>query len=206
MRTELKQNEEVILETKTHWISMVLPFIFCLILFLISIILIGVNSKVGYLIFVFSVGYFVYKIYYRKFNIWIVTNNRVLDEKGVFKLQMRESPLEKLNNIDYEQGLIGRMLNFGDVSIHTAAFEGKDEKFKQINNPKKFKDTISNMKDELIKSINKSKVEELANMMNLKNNVNNDSSSELEKLHNLKEKGAISEDEYNTLKSKLINS
>lgn len=195
MRTELKQNEKVVFKTKTHWFSIILPFIFCIILLLISLSLITSNSKVGYITLVFSVVYFVYRIYYRKFNIWVVTNNRIIDERGVFSIKIIESPLDKLNNLDYSQSLIGRVFKFGTINIQTAANNyGNGNKF--IVNPKGFKDSVTNMKGELNNSQNKNNKEEISN--------NNDVSSELERLHNLKEKGAISEDEYNILKSKLI--
>ena len=197
MRTELKQNEKVVFETKTHWFSIVLPLIFCFILLIISLFLINTSSIVGYFILAFSIVYFIFKIYYRKFNIWVVTNNRIIDERGVFSIKIIESPLEKLNNLDYSQSLIGRIFKFGTVNIQTAANNyGNGNKF--IVNPKGFKDSVTNMKDELSKSQNKYNRDEFSN--------NNDKSSELDKLHHLKEKGAISEDEYITLKSKIINS
>ena len=45
-------------------------------------------------------------------DIWAVTNLRVIDEGGFFTRYAKESPLEKINNIEYEQSFWGRILGY----------------------------------------------------------------------------------------------
>ena len=84
-----------------------------------------------------------------------MTNLRVIDERGIFTLFTKESPLEKINNLSYEQTVIGRMLNFGQVEIQTAAEDGATV-YTLITNPKRLKDEIAVARDaysrELLKS------------------------------------------------------
>jgi len=117
MKTDLKKNEKVILVIKSHWISMVWPF------FLVSIgVTIGIFlGGFGYIIPAILICYLLYKIVERNNNIWAVTNLRVIDEFGVFSINSKESPLDKINNVTYNQTITGRIFGFGNVQIQTAA-------------------------------------------------------------------------------------
>jgi uncharacterized membrane protein YdbT with pleckstrin-like domain len=77
-----------------------------------------------------------------KNNLWAVTNMRVIDEAGFFSRYSKESPLDKINNVEYDQSVWGRMLGFGDVEIQTAAEMG-DSTNRMIHEPKLLKDTIT---------------------------------------------------------------
>ncbi len=127
MRTELKKGEQQILVLNKHWFVLLKPALL-LGLFLILIVkfysagseIRGIES-ISLFITLVVVLYFVYKIFARKFDIWVVTNLRVIDEYGIFSHNAKESPLDKINNISYRQSLFGRIFNYGDVQIQTAA-------------------------------------------------------------------------------------
>ena len=89
-----------------------------------------------------SLVFLIYKIYERKFNIWIVTNLRLIDEEGVFTIRVKESPIDKINNVTYVQSVIGRMLGFGDVEIQTAAEQGATI-YKGISLPKELSEALT---------------------------------------------------------------
>src|SRR5665811_2573857 len=80
-------------------------------------------------------------------SIWAVTNMRVIDESGFFSRYSKESPLDKINNVEYDQSLWGRMFGYGDVEIQTAAEMG-DTTYKMIHYPKLLKDTITHAQEE----------------------------------------------------------
>jgi len=161
MRTELKKNERKILEVRRHWFVLLKSALISLI-FLISSILSAIiypslihNSAPSYtnaaiillVVILFITGYFVYKIFDWKFDLWAVTNLRVIDEYGVFSHNSKESPLDKINNISYRQSLSGRVFNYGDIQIQTAAEMGSTTN-KYVSSPKLLKDTITRFQDE----------------------------------------------------------
>src|SRR5665647_1869486 len=143
MKTQLKKDEKVILVTKPHWFTMVLPF---LILLIGAIIGFAVGTY-GLLLVLVVICYFIYKIVQRNNNLWAVTNLRVIDEYGVFSNNTKESPLDKINNVTYSQSFWGKIFGFGNVQIQTAAEIGSTT-YSTVQNPEELKDTISHMQEE----------------------------------------------------------
>ena len=97
---------------------------------------------------VFAGLYLWYAIAERRVDIWVVTNLRVIDESGIITHQIKESPLDKINNVQYRQTFAGRMLDFGDVEIQTAAEQGATiNQF--VSHPKLLHDTVVIMQGKL---------------------------------------------------------
>ncbi len=159
MRTELKKDERKILEVRRHWFVVLKSALISLISFILTAIISYSaihNSapsdtkdvgKIFLVVAVFITGYFVYKIFAWKFDLWVVTNLRVIDEYGVFSHNSKESPLDKINNISYRQSLLGRIFGYGDIQIQTAAEMGATTN-KYVRYPKLLKDTITKFQDE----------------------------------------------------------
>jgi uncharacterized membrane protein YdbT with pleckstrin-like domain len=152
------------------------------------------------------VCYFIYKIIQRNNNIWVVTDSRVIDEYGVFSNNSKESPLDKINNVSYGQTFWGKIFGYGNVQIQTAAEIGSTTYF-AVEKPKKLKDTITLMQEEYKGNQIKKQATELASAIIAGQQYNKiDVSSELEKLYDLKQKGILTEEEYNNRKTKILNS
>lgn len=208
MKTELRANEKVILTLRKHVFTLVPPIFWTSVLLLIS--LIGYKSEYA-LLFLIGGGvtllWLVYKVLDRKSNIWVVTNIRVIDESGVFAINSKESPLDKINNVSYRQPLIGRIFNFGHVQIQTAAEMGSSV-HSMVEKPKQLKDAITRSQEEYRQAI----IEEQAKNPSSAVGNNNqpiqktDIAEELTKLHGLMMKGIITEDEFNQLKAKILAS
>jgi uncharacterized membrane protein YdbT with pleckstrin-like domain len=90
--------------------------------------------------------YFLYREIYRRRDLWAVTNLRVIDERGIFTLYSKESPLEKINNLSYRQSLLGRLLNYGEVEIQTAAEDGATI-YRMVTGPKRLKEAIAESRE-----------------------------------------------------------
>jgi len=171
--------------------------------------LIGAKSEYGKFFLIgggISVLWLIYKIIDRKNNIWIVTNFRVIDEYGVFSINSKESPLDKINNVSYRQPLIGRIFSYGHVQIQTVAEMGSTL-HKMVEKPKLLKDTITKCQDEYRQGQIREQAENLASAVGGgQATTKTDISEELTKLHSLKEKGIITEDEFNQRKAKILAS
>jgi uncharacterized membrane protein YdbT with pleckstrin-like domain len=202
MKTQLKKDEKIIMETKPHWLTLIGPFLLMLIGSIIGIVI----GSYGLLIGLVLVGYFIYKIIQRNNNLWTVTNLRVIDEYGVFSNNTKESPLDKINNVSYLQSFLGKIFGYGNVQIQTAAEIGSTTYF-AVENPKELKDTITLMQEEYKQNQIKKQAHELASAIAAgQQNNKTDVAAELEKLYELKLKGILTDEEYNNRKTKILNS
>jgi uncharacterized membrane protein YdbT with pleckstrin-like domain len=156
MRTKLREGERLIFQTRAHWITVVKPaivFLLALVLFLLSYVLIkdAKTARIAHwacgILLIAAAGYFGYFEWFRRCDLWAVTNLRVVDEMGIFKRYSKESPLDKINNLSYDQSLLGRMMGYGDVEIQTAAEDGATI-YRKVAKPKQLKETIAHYRDE----------------------------------------------------------
>ncbi len=201
MKTQLKKDEKVILVTKPHWFTLIIP-VFIMIGLLITGIIIG---GYGLFIIVVGAGFLYYKIVERNNNIWAVTNLRVIDEFGVFSNNSKESPLDKINNVSYQQTFWGKMFGFGNVQIQTAAEIGSTT-YSMVQGPAKLKDAITRMQEEYKDYQFRKQASEMAGAMAAGQQASKiDVPAELEKLFDLKQRGIITEEEFAARKTKLLN-
>jgi len=149
MRTPLRKDEQILFETHKHWYVLIIPFLFSLILILLSFYFYTKLDPLRWWYFAIpfiALIYFVFKYYSWKFDLWVVTNYRVIDEFGVFSISSKESPIDKINNVSYQQSLIGRIMGFGDVQIQTAAEMGETS-YANISRPQQLKEALSNAQE-----------------------------------------------------------
>ena len=69
---------------------------------------------------------------------YLITNRRLLKVTGVLNQHAADSSLEKINDAILDQPMFGRMFNYGDLTILTAAEEAVD-RYHMLNDPKEFK-------------------------------------------------------------------
>jgi membrane protein YdbS with pleckstrin-like domain len=218
MRTPLQKDEKVLLVTYSSWTSLVWPALLALALVVVGVIVVWKLPSVwGWLIAVAGVGYWLLRYSNWKVNIWVVTNFRVIDEAGLVTHYAKESPLDKINNVSYDQTVAGRLFNFGHVEIQTAAEAGATDYY-DVNHPKRLKDTITAAQADYKNWQYSNQAAQMAAVMDARYGQPAKAmdtatramdapaiAQELERLFELKMKGALSEDEYNRAKARLLN-
>ena len=213
MRTALKKDEKILIIIRQHWIKLIVPFLLWFLLFLLLIFISWPSTGAKFFILLLAAGYPAYEFINWKYNLWTVTNMRVVDESGYFSRHSKESPLDKINNVEYDQSLWGRLMGYGDVDIQTAAEMGNDN-YKLIHDPKLLKDTITHAQEEYKRIQISSQATQLAEAI-AKTNPGLQTQTapsktmiadELHKLFDLLQKGAITHEEYITQKNKLMGS
>lgn len=205
MRTPLQKDENMLLVTHTSWVMLIVPVI-VLLAGIVAAYFIGFLQW-GWIAAVAGLIYFLFKYFQWDANIWVVTNYRVIDEGGLVSHFAKESPLDKINNVSYDQSVWGRIFNYGHVEIQTAAEIGATDYY-NVHHPKLLKDTITNAQANYRHLQFKDEAQQMADYLQTKNQ-NTDTqksiASEMEKLVSLKEKGILSEEEFNKAKNKLLN-
>jgi uncharacterized membrane protein YdbT with pleckstrin-like domain len=210
MRTHLKKDEKLLIIIRQHWIKLALPFFAWLLLSILLLAFIK-NYKVDLIIILLTAIYPMIEYINWKYNLWAVTNMRVVDESGFFTRYSKESPLDKINNVEYDQPILGRILGYGNVDIQTAAEMG-ETKYQLIHHPKLLKDTITHAQEEYKKNQITSQATQLAQAIAKTAPVavaapaqsQQMIADELHKLFELLQKGAITQEEYVAQKNKLF--
>ncbi len=208
MRTPLQKGEKILLVTYSSWTTLIVP-VFIALAGITASYFIGFVKHYGWIALVLGLIYAWIRYAGWKVNIWVVTNFRVIDEAGLFTHFAKESPLDKINNVSYDQTFAGRLFNFGDVTIQTAATAGMTSTF-TVNGPRRLKDTITAAQAEYSNWQLSNQAAHMAAALDARpaNNTRADApqvAAELEKLFELKMKGALSEEEYNRAKQRLLN-
>lgn len=202
--------------TYSSWTLLVVPFLIALAgivaSYCLEVYTHGFLYHWGWIIAILGILFSLIKYYSWKANIWVVTNFRVVDETGLLSHYAKESPLDKINNVSYDQTIMGRLFNYGHVEIQTAAEVGATDYF-NVNHPKRLKDTITAAQSAYKDLQFSNQALQMAAAMN--HNARGTVATagpgapaiaiELEKLFELKQKGALSEEEYNKAKSRLLN-
>jgi uncharacterized membrane protein YdbT with pleckstrin-like domain len=165
MRANLKPTEKLIIKSQKHWILLLNPVLIFLLFIIITITSFWFNTNVG----IVSLGatcipllYLIWKMLERKYDIWVVTNLRIIDESGVLSHNAKESPIDKINNISFIQTLGGRLLGYGDVQIQTAAEAGITTYY-YVSNPRLLTDTVTKCHEDFRHAQMAKQAEQLAN-------------------------------------------
>src|ERR1700722_9626340 len=213
MRTPLQKGEKILLLTYSSWTSLIIPAFLALVIVVAGIFTVyHFQWAWGWLVSLLGIAWWLLKYYTWRVNIWVVTNFRVIDEAGFLNYYAKESPLDKINNVSYDQTLAGRLFNFGHVEIQTAAEAGATDYY-NVNHPRRLKDTITAAQAEYKNfQYNTQAAQQAAQMaavLESRGMTGTGTSKanapavaeELERLFELKIKGAITEEEYNRAKA-----
>ena len=135
----LGQGEVVEFEMHPHWRGLILPIIWLLLTVFIGVWLYAslgswswssetVVESIGRpVIIVIGLVILVFWVI-RPFLFWIsteyvFTNRRIITRAGVIAKKGRDMPLSKVNNVSFEVGVLGRVLNYGRLEITSASDE-----------------------------------------------------------------------------------
>ena len=87
----------------------------------------GLRQVIGFAVLILVVGgllYFGWQVLRWQNEEFVVTSRRVLQTEGVINKRVVDSSLEKINDAVLTQSLFGRIFGFGDLDILTAAESG----------------------------------------------------------------------------------
>lgn len=207
MNQLLGEYEKIILDTRQHpfvLISAILLEIFLVIIFstILIILVLARNEPLiwaGFLVLIIPIASMVRDILVWSNRQYIVTNRRVIQISGVINKNVTDSSLEKVNDVKLIQSFWGRLFNFGDVEILTASELGIN-RFKRIGNPVHFKTAMMNAKEEMGRDdddrVRGSSTGAPASL--------NDIPRLISDLDDLKQKGVLSEEEFQRKKTDLL--
>ena len=146
----LQPGEKVLYSTNAHWMFY-LPAIGAWVAALILLVLSSVTAAVPFLVLACLAGAGVMGIvalvltFKAWFHRWTtetdVTNMRVVHKTGFIKRRTFEMALDKVESVDVNQSIMGRIFNYGDVTVLGVGEGGKT--LAMIASPLSFRNAIT---------------------------------------------------------------
>jgi uncharacterized membrane protein YdbT with pleckstrin-like domain len=79
----------------------------------------------------------------RLFTTYVITDQRLRISHGFVRRRVQETRLDRVQNVNFEQGMFDRMLNVGSVDFDTAGTDDSEFVFEWVNGP-----------EEVVRSVN----------------------------------------------------
>jgi hypothetical protein len=149
------------------------------------------------------------KVYFEwKAEEYLITNRRVIKTEGLIDKKEGDSSLEKINDAVLKQGVLGRLLKYGDLEILTANEDAID-RYQMLGHVVEFKKAMLNAKNDLDDGIRRpvsvpQGAAPVAVAVAARPTSTDDITSTLAKLADLRDKGAITPAEYEAKKAELL--
>jgi len=141
IKKHLSDNEDIIYESGIHWFIFVRP----LSLLLLGTLIYTTASTIVYyasLVILIAGGLDLLKRILEKIgSIYAVTTKKVILKSGIIRRDALELMIHKCEGIRINQGLWGRIFNFGSIIVTTG---GASNTYRYAPAPMKFKNAINN--------------------------------------------------------------
>jgi uncharacterized membrane protein YdbT with pleckstrin-like domain len=198
-RKLLNDGEDIILDLRPHWWFLFKPLA-ALTAFLVLSVIVQVNTDNDAAIIVTLIPVVIAALWtvvkYAKWRTtnFVVTTDRLIHRSGIIAKQGKEIPLERLNDITFNQSIFERVIGSGDLMIESGGERGQ-QLFSDIRKP----EIVQN---EIYRQI------ELAQARDHDRMAGRRALSlpeQLEKLDDLRQRGIISQAEFDAKKAKLLD-
>jgi uncharacterized membrane protein YdbT with pleckstrin-like domain len=137
----LNQGEEMALDLQPHWWFFSKHILSGVPLLVLGILSFEVSDTPGKLLrYLFAIlavawaGWLLIKYFDWRFTHFVVTDQRIVFRTGVLSKHGVEIPLERVNNINFNQSIFERMIGTGDLDIESAGKDGQSH-FDNVRRP-----------------------------------------------------------------------
>jgi uncharacterized membrane protein YdbT with pleckstrin-like domain len=197
-RRLLIEGEELVLDLRPHPVALLMPSIVTVLAVGVGIWLLTLAS--GAVTWIVLAGMALVLVAYpvRRLTDWltshfVVTSDRVIHRQGLIAKSSMEIPLEAINDVRFNQGVIDRMLGAGTLVIQSASESGRQE-FSHIRKPEDVQRTIYHQGE-----LNQSRMFRGAGA-----SASPSATTELERLADLRAKGVLTEQEFQAQKARIL--
>jgi len=141
----LLPNEHVVYKTRLHWVLFVKPVLLMLAGIVLAVLLRQVAEPpwlwmVGAAVVLAGVGWWLVHYVEVMTSEFAVTSTRLILKVGLISRYTTELLLTKVESIGVQQGLTGRVLNFGDLTVTGTG--GAREVFRRVRDPIGFRNHV----------------------------------------------------------------
>ena len=142
----LIDGEELVMDLRPHWIALIMPAVATLATVAVMLVLYDafdeniLDTVVGIAGGLFLLAYPVRKLVDWLTSHFVVTSDRIIHRRAIAKYSM-EVPLEAINDVRFEQGVIDRIIGAGTLVVQSASEAGR-QVFDHIRKPEEVQKTI----------------------------------------------------------------
>jgi uncharacterized membrane protein YdbT with pleckstrin-like domain len=198
-RKLLNDNEDIVLDLRPHWWFLSGPVATVLLTVALTIFVAAIGAPT--LVLLVSLALMIVALVWLlvRFLRWtttnfVVTTDRLIFRSGVLSKHGREIPLERVNDITFNASLFERVIRAGDLVIESAGERGQ-QMFTDIPRPMHVQNEVYRQ----IEAAQQRDADRMAGRRELS------VPEQLEKLDELRQRGVISQAEFDAKKSQLLD-
>jgi uncharacterized membrane protein YdbT with pleckstrin-like domain len=195
-RKFLNDGEDIVLDLHPHWWYFVKP-VSTLVLLLVGV---GFAYNIDYLPLVLlglaaiNLVWLGWRYLTWVTNNFVLTTDRLIDRQGVLAKHVREIPLERINDLSINQSFFERIIGAGDVMVESAGERGQ-EPFADLPKPQSVQNAIyAEMERSQTRSAQRATTPAQLSVP-----------EQIEKLDELRQRGVISQAEFDAKKAQLLD-
>jgi len=206
----LAKNEQILYRARQHWLAPLSDSRNGLLLVLAGVVLALLEHQVlhwtqvivyaGLVVALIGLGWIAIVYFSWKAEEYVITNRRVLKVEGLLDKKSGDSSLDKINDAVLKQGLLARMLHYGDLEILTANEEAID-RYQMLAHVVDFKKAMLNAKNNLEDGYRGAAATPAVAPTTAGGG---DAAATLAQLADLRDKGAITPAEYEKKKAEIL--
>jgi uncharacterized membrane protein YdbT with pleckstrin-like domain len=135
---------------------------------------------------------------------YVVTDQRVIQLRGIFNKAVIDSSLDKINDVELRQSWLGRLFDYGTIEILTASDVGINH-MNRIGRPLEFKRAMLQAKHNYAHGYGYLDPQAVAAYTQTQSAGSDDLQQTLQKLADLRDQGLLSQAEFDAKKRELLS-
>jgi uncharacterized membrane protein YdbT with pleckstrin-like domain len=131
---QLGTGEHVVLDMHEHWKHLLGAILICLLAVAGLVVVLLLSPTGGALAWLDALGWVAFAAVVLIFGVWpalewwnrtyTLTNRRLATRRGIIRRSGRDIPLERINDVAFDQGLLDRLAGAGTLKVSAASEEG----------------------------------------------------------------------------------
>ena len=203
-RRLLIPGETLVLDLRPHPIALLMPILATVVGFIVATWLAAKTNFADWLWWVLFlllvVIYVVPKVIAWMTSNFAVTSDRVIHRQGFIAKRSMEIPLEAINDVRFEQGIIDRMVSAGTLVISSASEFGRNS-FDDVRHPEEVQKVIYEQGEQNKKRMYQ---RDRADAPSPPQASTPSTTTELERLAKLRDDGVLTEEEFQAQKARVL--
>lgn len=206
-RKLLNVNEEVVLDLRPHWLAMALPTLALAGAVVLGIVVavVGPDGGLGDVITILALVVLVVALVWFLLRLvaWVSTNfvlttDRLISRHGILAKSGIEIPLDRINTVFFNQSIFERMVGAGDLAIESAGERGT-QSFSNIRKP-------AIVQREIYVQTEANENRKFDRISHGGSGGGLSRAEQLERLHGLLQQGALTPEQFEAEKARLLGS
>ena len=136
---------------------------------------------------------------------FVITSHRLIFQKGIIGKSGIQIPLERVNNVNFNQSVFERMLGAGDLLIESGGEDGQS-RYTDIRHPDQVQRLITSQMEGHARRHAHYVRDDADDRIGYGGSANTDLADQLERLEGMMQRGTLSPEEFEAQKRRLLNS